>query len=212
MKVFIAGGTGYMGRALIPKLLAQGHEVRALARKGSEQKLPPRCAVVTGSALESASFAERVQGCDTWVHLLGTPQPAPWKHEQFRQVDLASARAAVEAAQAAQIGHFVYVSVAQPAPVMRAYIAVRAECEALIRASGLNATFLRPWYVLGPGHRWPMLLQPIYWVMEHLPGTREAAQRLGLVTLEQMTAALLWAVHHPSGAIRILDVSAIRAA
>jgi uncharacterized protein YbjT (DUF2867 family) len=36
---------------------------------------------------------------------------------------------------------------------MKAYIEVHAECEALVRQSGMNATILRPWYILGPGHR-----------------------------------------------------------
>jgi len=34
-KVFIAGGTGYMGSRLIPLLVARGHEVKALVRPGS---------------------------------------------------------------------------------------------------------------------------------------------------------------------------------
>jgi len=45
---------------------------------------------------------------------------------------------------------------------MKAYIAVREECEEIIQESGLNATILRPWYVLGPGHRWPYMLLPMY--------------------------------------------------
>ena len=39
--VFITGGTGYLGRPLIERLLANGHDVRALIRAGSESKLPP---------------------------------------------------------------------------------------------------------------------------------------------------------------------------
>ena len=48
--------------------------------------------------------------------------------------------------------------------------------------------FFVPWYVLGPGHRWPYLLLPMYKLMELLPSTRAGATRLGLVTLEQMFA------------------------
>jgi uncharacterized protein YbjT (DUF2867 family) len=210
--IFLAGGTGYMGRRLIPELLARGNEVRALVRLGSEGKLPPGCRPVPGNALDSASFAAGVAGADTWVHLIGVAHPAPWKGDQFRAVDLASVRAAVAAAAPAGVRHFVYVSVAQPAPMMRAYIEVRAECEVLIRAAGLNATFVRPWYVLGPGHRWPLLLQPAYWLLEQLPTTREAARRLGLVTLDQMIAALTWSVENPAPGVRVLSVSEIRQA
>jgi uncharacterized protein YbjT (DUF2867 family) len=62
-------------------------------------------------------------------------------------------RASVSAASKAGIQHFIYVSVAHPAPVMKAYIAARSEAESLLKQSGLNSTILRPWYVLGPGHR-----------------------------------------------------------
>jgi uncharacterized protein YbjT (DUF2867 family) len=207
--VFVAGGTGYMGQELIPRLVGRGHEVRALARSGSEARLPPGCRAVAGNALEAGNWRKDVEGADTWVHLVGTPKPAPWKGPQFRAVDLASVRVAVEAARSARVRHFVYLSVGQPAPVMKAYVVVRAEGEALIRAAGLNATFLRPWYVLGPGHWWPLALKPLYVLAEAWPGTRDTASRLGLVTLAQMTAALVQAVERPAEGVKIVEVPAI---
>ena len=81
---------------------------------------------------------------------------------------------------------------------------------ALIRESGLPATILRPWYVLGPGHRWPVLLTPLYALAEVLPPTREGARRLGLVTLDQMLAALVAAVEAPADGWRSVDVPQIR--
>lgn len=95
--------------------------------------------------------------------------------------------------------------------MMHAYFAVRTECEAAIEVAGMNATILRPWYVLGPGHRWPYLLLPLYKVAELLPQTRDGAQRLGLVTLEQMTHALVMAVENQPAGIRVLTAPDIRA-
>jgi uncharacterized protein YbjT (DUF2867 family) len=209
-RVFITGGTGYMGRALIEKLLARGHEVRALVRGGSEGKLPAGVEAVEGDPLDGATFVARVAPSDTFVQLVGVPRPSPAKARQFREIDLVSARASVEAARGAGIGHFVYVSVAQPAPVMRAYIAVRAEVETLLRESGMRATVLRPWYVLGPGHRWPYVLMPFYWLCERLPQTRESAERLGFVTHAQMTDALLRAVEDPAPDFRVVTVPQIK--
>ncbi len=201
-----------MGRRLIAELVRRGHEVRALVRPGSAGKLPPGCAVVMGNALEKESYAGQVRPADTFVQLVGVAHPNPAKAAEFRAVDLGSARAAISAAGEAGIEHFVYVSVAQPAPVMKFYIEVRAECEEMIRASGLNATILRPWYVLGPGRRWPYVLMPMYWLFELLPGTRETAQRLGLVSVEQMVRALAGAVENPARGVRILGVPEIRQA
>lgn len=133
-----------MGRHLVPELLQHGHEVRALVRPGSERRLPSGVTEVVGNALESASFSREVRGCDTFIHLVGVPHANPSKAAQFRTIDLNALLASTSAAAAAGIGQFVYVSVAQPAPVMRDYVQVRGECEAFLRETGLNATFLRP--------------------------------------------------------------------
>lgn len=209
-KVIITGGTGYVGRHLVALLLDRGYNVRALVRSGSEHKLPEGCEPVQGNALEPDSYVKHVRTADTMVHLVGVSHPNPFKSGQFRAVDFVSTQIAVSAALKAKIRHFVYVSVAQPAPIMKEYVQVRAECEALLQASGLNATILRPWYVLGPGHRWPYAFVPFYWLTGLLPGTRQTARRLGFVTLEQMGRTLLRAIEHPASGIRILSVPEIR--
>jgi uncharacterized protein YbjT (DUF2867 family) len=210
-QVFVTGGTGYLGRALLPELVARGHAVRALVRRGSEGKLPPGCVEVTGNALDATTFAAQIAPADTLVHLVGVPHPAPWKGRLFREIDLVSIQASVGAAREAEVRHLVYLSVAQPAPSMRAYVAVRVAGERSIRDAGLNATFVRPWYVLGPGHRWPYALIPLYKLWERIPATRETALRIGLVTLREMVAALVDGVENPPHGVRILDVPAIRA-
>jgi uncharacterized protein YbjT (DUF2867 family) len=207
---FITGDTGYLGSRLIPRLLARTHKVSALVRPESQSKLPQGCEVVVGNALDAISYKDRVQPATTFVQLVGVAHPSPAKAAEFRTIDRVAGREAVTAAASAGIRHFVYVSVAQPAPMMKAYLAVRAECEGLIRDAGLNATILRPWYVLGPGHRWPYALLPAYWLLERLPFTRDGARRLGLITLEQMLQALVGAVESPSRGVRVLAVPEIR--
>jgi uncharacterized protein YbjT (DUF2867 family) len=166
--------------------------------------------VIIGDALQGSSCAGQISPADTFVQLVGVAHPSPAKAAQFRSIDLVAGREAVGAAVRTGIKHFVYVSVAHPAPVMKDYIAVRSECEAVIGDSGLPATILRPWYVLGPGHRWPYALKPVYWLFEKLPATREGARRLGLVTLDQMIHALLLAIENPAQETRILGVPEIR--
>ena len=209
--VFLTGGTGYLGSRLARELVRRGHYVRALVRRGSESKLPRGVTPILGDALDETSFVGHVAPADTFVHLIGVAHPSPAKADLFRSVDLASARAALAAASAAAVRHFVYVSVAHPAPVMQAYWKTRQEAEKLIAHSGLNATILRPWYVLGPGHRWPVLLLPLYWVAALIPWTRHGARRLGLVTLSQMVKALTYAVEHPIEGMRTVSVRKIRA-
>ena len=211
--VLVTGSTGYMGTRVIPTLVARGHRVRALTRAASRGRVPAGAEPIVGNALDAASIATALRPEDTLLHLVGTPHPSPAKAKEFVDVDLQSVRAAVEAARAAGVSHIVYVSVAQPAPVMRAFLAVRAEGERLIRESGVAATILRPWYVLGPGHRWPYALLPHYAVMRLVPRFRDGAERLGLVTIRQMLAAMVNAVESSprAGEVRVLAVPDIRA-
>jgi len=212
MNVFVTGGTGYIGRALITALVARGHAVTALVRPGSMNRVPTGATSISGDPLDAATFEHCLRRDATLVHLVGTRHPGPSKANEFERIDLVSIKASVDAARRAGIAQLVYVSVAQPAPVMRAYVAARAAGEAAIAGAKLTATILRPWYVIGPGHRWPILLKPLYWIWELLPPTRDTARRLGLLTLEQMVAALVRAIEEPPpiGTIRIVDVPAIR--
>lgn len=208
--IFITGSSGLMGRNLIPLLLRRGHTVRALARPASESRVPSGCEIVAGDALDARSYAGKIAPADSFVHLVGVAHPNPAKADEFKKIDGKSVEEAVAAAKSAGVRHFIYVSVAHPAPMMHVYIEVRSRGEEIIRASGLNATFVRPWYVLGPGRRWPVLLIPMYWVMGMIPSTRESAQRLGLVTLAQMMGALCRAVENPPDGVRIIEVPEIR--
>ncbi len=209
--VFVTGATGYIGRELTRALAGRGYRVVGLVRRGSEARLPPDVLPATGDALDASTFADAVPGGATLVHLVGTPHPNPAKAAEFERVDLASIRASTVAAQHAGVRHLIYVSVAHPAPVMRAYIAVREQGEALVAATGIPATILRPWYVLGPGHRWPYLLMPVYAVLRHIPATRQSAERLGLVTRPAIVGALARAVDAPpANGVRIVEVPAIR--
>src|SRR5581483_667834 len=113
-RVFITGGTGYIGCHLIPRLISRGHDVTALVRNGSEGKLPSGCRVVVGDALDGSTFRDRVAPADTFVQLVGVPHPSPAKAAQFRSIDLVSVRESAGAAMAARIKHFIYLSVAQP--------------------------------------------------------------------------------------------------
>jgi uncharacterized protein YbjT (DUF2867 family) len=212
--VLISGGTGYIGRRLAPALLTHGHDVRVLARRESIVRVPAGATAVVGNALSAADVAAALTPDTTLVHLVGTPHPSPSKAAEFKAVDLPAALASVAAAAEKRIAHLVYVSVAHPAPVMEAYIASRVAAEAAITDAGLTATVLRPWYVLGPGHRWPIVLTPLYGTLRRFSSTRDSAERLGLVTIDQMVNALVRAVEHPptSNTVRVMNVLEIRRA
>ena len=212
--ILVTGGTGYIGQHLIPLLIARGHRVRVLAREQSVSRVPAGAVAVAGDALSTESVAAALRPGDTVIHLVGTPHPSPSKADQFEKVDLVSIRETVSAAKKVGVAHLIYVSVAQPAPIMQAYLWVRTLGESMIREAGLTASIVRPWYVLGPGHWWPKLIQPLYKLADLIPPLRPMVERLGLLNIEQMVTAMAYAVENPprNGERKIYDVPAIRRA
>lgn len=208
--VFLTGGTGFVGRHLIPLLGKRGHHVKAVVRQASAEKLSKDAIPVIGDGTRSDTYLRSMGGCDTFVHLVGVSHPSPAKAAEFRSIDLESTRQAVNASVRAGIKNFVYISVAQPAPVMKAYIAARKEAEDIITHSGLNASILRPFYILGPGRRWPLVLKPFFAIAEVIPSTRAGAQRLRFLTIQQMCAALISAIENPPADVRIWTAMEIK--
>jgi nucleoside-diphosphate-sugar epimerase len=186
-RVLLCDGTDVLARYLAMALSRRDHDVRLLA----------------SPELEAARG-------DTVVHFAGSPRLWPSDVARFRDSHLARTRGVIAAAQAARARHFVYVSVARPAPIATAFAEICAEAEELVRGSRLNVTILRPWYVVGPGQRWPMLLAPLYWLADFVPAWRDDARRLGLVTLREMIRMLVKAIEQPVVGERVLGVEQIR--
>jgi nucleoside-diphosphate-sugar epimerase len=207
---------------LIPALLERGYHVRALARPQSRARamarFPSTVEWVEGDARDARLMARAAAGAAAFVQMAGVAHPNPRKAREFFELDLAAAEAGIEAAVAAAVPHFVYVSVSRfedgRAPAMHAYVQSRAVAEQKIRQRVANgqiaATFVRPWYVLGPGHRWPLLLVPLLWLARLVPSQRERVRRMGLVTRSAFTDAMLHAIGHPPRELHVIDVDGIR--
>jgi uncharacterized protein YbjT (DUF2867 family) len=209
--IFITGATGYIGTRLIKLLTGRGHRIVALVRKGSESKVPAGAEVVVGNPFDARTFQEHIPVDSVFIQLLGVAHPSPKKAKQFKEIDLRSVKASADAASNAGAHHFIYVSVAMaPSKLMQAYQEVRKEGEKYCLSKTFNCTFIRPWYVLGPGHWWPVLLLPFYGLAEIIPAWRKKARAMSLVTIRQMLTTLVSAAENEPLPIRILEIKDIR--
>ena len=209
--VFITGGTGYMGTRLIKRLLTKQFEVIALVRKGSEHKVPAGAKAITGDPFDAASFQQYIPTGSVFVQLLRVAHPSPKKATQFREIDLRSVKASADAAAASGVSHFIYVSVSMaPSSLMYAYQSVRKEGEEYCLGKKINCTFIRPWYVIGPGHWWPLLLLPVYGIAELIPSWRKKARSMALVSIKQMLNTLEKAITTEPQQLNIYEIKNIR--
>lgn len=209
--IFITGGTGYVGTRLIKQLVARGYDVTALVRKGSEAKLPKGVRGIVADPFEASTFQQWIPKGAVFVQLLGVSHPSPRKKEQFREIDLRSVKASADAAAAVGVSHFVYVSVAMAeSSVMKDYQAVRKEGEWYLQTKSFPCTFIRPWYVLGPGHWWPVLLLPVYGLAQFHEAWRKKAEAFSFVTIAQMLYILHKVIETPPVPRRTIEVKHIK--
>jgi len=105
MRVLVTGAAGTLGRAVVPALVAVGHDVRAMSRSDHRPVGPEtwvRADLATGEGVAAA-----VEGVGTVVHLAS----APYRRGYTRQVDVAGTGRLAAAANAAGVDHLVHMSI-----------------------------------------------------------------------------------------------------
>lgn len=204
-RVVIAGSTGFIGRAVVRALLDHGIQVTVIMRPGTEHRTPPGTTPLVADPLDHSTFVDAIRGFDAFIQLIGTPSPNPAKVEEFRRIDGGAGKEGALACTAAGIGQYIYLSVPLDLPIMTSYVAVRAEVEALIRELGLHATIIRPFYVLGPGRRWPYLVMPLLWLSRIVPGLAQRTRSMIFNTRDQVVHAIVHAVLHPPTGVDVID-------
>lgn len=156
MLIAIAGGTGFLGRAITTALLEAGHQVRVVSRSQPvDRPLDPRAEWRQGDVMEPTTLAGALAGCDAVadaVQFPNSPMEDRRKGYTFERIDLGGTRNLVDAAKAAGVHLFIGLSGAGAAPDARYHwLRFKWDEEEYIRESGLPFVILRPSWVYGPG-------------------------------------------------------------
>jgi uncharacterized protein YbjT (DUF2867 family) len=159
MKILVTGGTGHLGRALVPQLIARGHQVRVLARRPGNS---PDVEWVTGDLASGHGLAAAIAHVDVVVHA-ATSSPIAQRGafrlvDFFRSptaVDVEGTQALVTLAEQNGVRHFVHVSIVGLEDTRRLpYSRVKLAAEDVVRRSRA------PWSILRA--------TSFYWLMERL--------------------------------------------
>lgn len=148
MKVFLTGGTGFVGTNIVGRLKEEGHEVRCLVR--SERDLPDT-ETVTGDILEPESLEGSVTGCEAVIHLVGIIDEHPSRGITFKRIYADGTRNVVEAAREAGVPTFVYMSANSARPDgVSDYQTGKWEAEKIVRNAGFESvTIFSPSIIFG---------------------------------------------------------------
>ncbi|MEO6152247.1 MAG: NAD(P)H-binding protein [Croceibacterium sp.] len=173
MTLALTGGTGFVGQAVLAEAARRGARVRALARRPH----PPREGVewVRGDMSDTGAVAALVAGADAVLHVAGVIN-AP-DREGFQVGNVAGTAGLVDAARAALVTRFVFVSsLAAREPALSAYGQSKFEAEQLVQASGLDWTIVRPPAIYGPHDREMLeLFKVARWGVVPMPPTGRAS-------------------------------------
>jgi len=161
MKVFLTGATGFVGRHMLERLLADGHAVRAALRglPGQKTRLVSypqhlRCKDdfqwVQGDVVEGTRLEEGMQGCDAVIHLVGIIVEKG--SNTFERVHHLGTRNVVETAKRSGIKRFVQMSaLGVRANGVALYQTTKWKGEEEVRRSGIPFCILRPSLIFGEG-------------------------------------------------------------
>ncbi|TDC77556.1 SDR family oxidoreductase [Streptomyces hainanensis] len=136
MRVLVTGAAGRLGRALLPGLVAAGHDVRAMSRR--ERPAGGDAAWVRANLATGEGVARALDGVDAVVHLAA----APYRGRYTDRVEVAGTSRLLGAAAPAGVGHLVYVSIAGCDRIPWGYFRTKVRTEALLAGGGL------PWSVV----------------------------------------------------------------
>jgi dihydroflavonol-4-reductase len=112
MRVLVTGGTGFVGKPTVGRLLEAGHRVRCLVRRTSHTRELEKlgCELAYGDVTEKASVLEGVRGCDWLVHLANVY--SFWEKDKgvYRRINVDGTRNVMEAASERGVSKVAHVS------------------------------------------------------------------------------------------------------
>lgn len=212
--VFVTGGTGFVGRAVVGALRAHGHRVRCLVRRGSERRLAQQTGVeaVGGDVTVSAGLEEVVRGADSVVHLVGIIREHRRSGVTFERLHTEATRHVLAAAQAAGVRRFVHMSALGTRPGARSrYHQTKWAAEEAVRRGGLEWTIFRPSVIFGPGDGFVTLLTRLVRWFPVVPVIGDGRNRLQPVAVETVAAGFAGALERPASVGQVFEVGGPRA-
>lgn len=146
-KVFVTGGTSFVGLRVLAALIDTGADVTVLVKPENEDKLGSlrrHVRLVQGDVWNSASLKGRSRGHGVVVHLVGSVRAQPERGLTFQQLNLVSARNVISMAVSDGVPYFVLLSaISNPPGISVEYLRSKREAEEYLQNSGLRWAIIR---------------------------------------------------------------------
>lgn len=147
--ILVFGASGYVGRHLVARLVAEGELVRAAARRVETMEAEgwPDVELVYADALDPGSLAAALHGCEVAYYLVHSMAAGLG----FADLDVEAARHFAEAAAAAGLRRIVYLGGLVPEGAESPHLVSRRATGEVLRAGTVPVVELRAGIIVGPG-------------------------------------------------------------
>ncbi|MGK2944052.1 MAG: complex I NDUFA9 subunit family protein [Desulfuromonadales bacterium] len=194
MQIFVTGGTGFVGSHVLKQLSAAGHQVVALVRPGSEDKLihADNIAVHLGDATDPHSLKGGMQDCDAVIHLIGIIREFPGKAITFERLHVEATRHVTDVAIDHGVKRFLHMSAnGAQADSEIDYFRSKWQAEEVVRGADLDWTIFRPTPIFGKAGEFIETLITMVEKLPVVPVIGDGQYRLQPVAVEQVAETFL---------------------
>ncbi len=199
MRIFLTGGTGFVGGEILRQLSAAGHNVWVLVRPDSPAgsgSLPKEAETAAGNILDS-DLSKHLEGVDCVVHLVGIIRDQPKKGITFQKLHVDATKNIIRAMQTAGIKRLVHMSALGSDMGDTPYFTTKREAELVVKESGLEWTVFKPSVIYGSGDEFVNALAKQVKMMPIVPVIGDGEYRLHPVSVSVVAEGFVKACTMP---------------
>lgn len=202
-RIFITGGTGFVGTAIQKAL--KGQPLTVLVREGAVGPRNPDATYVTGDVTNPASLRGKLDGCSTVIHLVAIIEEGDGA--SFDTVIRQGTENVVAEAKKAGIDHFILMSAlgTRNDPAFP-YFYAKYRAEQAVQQSGIPWTIFRPSIIFGPGDGFINQLADLVRTAPVVPIAGDGQSKFQPVSVSEVAESFAWAVRNPASIGQIYDL------
>ena len=210
--IVILGGTGFVGRHLVPRLHRDGHRITVLSRNRDthrELSVLPGVRVVNADVHDPVALRARLEGADAAVNLVGILNERGSDGSGFRKAHVELTRSLVESCIATGVPRLLQMSALRAGEGASHYLKTRGEADRIVQASPLAWTIFRPSVIFGPGDGLFFRFASLLRIAPVLPLARAGAM-FQPVYVGDVAEAFARALVHPRTAGQVFELGGPR--
>ncbi|PLY12798.1 MAG: NAD-dependent dehydratase [Desulfuromonas sp.] len=197
MRVFVTGGTGFVGHELLRQLTGSGHGARVLVRADSGDKVlqHPLVESVCGDVTEPNSLEGLLKDCEAVIHLVGVIREFPRRDITFQKLHVEATRRILAAAEAQGVERYLHMSAnGTREGAATSYHRTKWQAEEAVRNSSLNWTIFRPSLIYGRNDQFINMLAEQIRKLPVVPVIGDGQYRMSPVAVEDVAKGFVSAL------------------